>query len=291
LRLSDLGYTNSAQSALKIGFNSLDEYLEGLNKAIRTPSPEFAEIGVKVGEEYRQLNSNVLQIENELYAPIRPKRVAEAGEKPSEALARGGVEYIEVRSLDVNPYSAIGINEDQVRFLDLFLTWSALTESEPMDHCEQACWRENWNKVIVEGRRYGLELQIGCKGEILTLQDWAKRVFVELTQIAEKMDAVNGGEEYQAVCYKLLSWIDHPEQTISGQLLEDTKRFGGLGKVGCEIGKEYRQQHLGHRYRVYSESEMEQEVERSRIAQSEAEATDKQSFDDFLQEYFAYLKA
>ena len=66
-----------------------------------------------------------------------------------------------------------------------------------------------------------------------------------MTQIAEKMDAANGGNEYQAVCYKLLSWIDNPEQTISGQLLEDTKRFGGLGKVGCEFGKEYRQQHLG----------------------------------------------
>ena len=76
LRLSDLGYTNSAQSVLKIGFNSLEQYLEGLNKAIRTPSQEFAEIGIKVDDEYRQLNSNVLQIENELYAPIRPKRVA-----------------------------------------------------------------------------------------------------------------------------------------------------------------------------------------------------------------------
>ncbi|WP_159739598.1 glutamate--cysteine ligase [Vibrio atypicus] len=291
LRLSDLGYTNSAQSALKIGFNSLEEYLDGLNTAIRTPSAEFAEIGVKVDGEYRQLNSNVLQIENELYAPIRPKRVAKSGEKPSEALARGGVEYIEVRSLDVNPYSSIGINQDQVRFLDLFLAWAALSDSEPMDYCEQACWRENWNKVIAEGRKPGLELQIGCKGEVLSLQDWAKRVFVELTQIAEQMDAANGGNEYQAVCYKLLEWIDNPELTISGQLLEDTKRLGGLGKVGCEFGKQYRHQHLNHQYRTYSEKEMEAEVERSVLAQAEAEASDTQNFDDFLEDYFAYLKA
>ncbi|KIE20713.1 glutamate--cysteine ligase [Vibrio sinaloensis] len=291
LRMSDLGYTNSAQSALKIGFNSLEEYLDGLNTAIRTPSEEFAAIGVKVDGEYRQLNSNVLQIENELYAPIRPKRVAKSGEKPSEALARGGVEYIEVRSLDVNPYSSVGVTAEQVRFLDLFLAWAALSDSEPMDYCEQACWRENWNKVIVEGRKPGLELQIGCKGEVLSLQDWAKRVFVELTQIAEQMDAANGGNEYQAVCYKLLEWIDNPELTISGQLLEDTKRFGGLGKVGCEFGKQYRQQHLEHRYRTYSEAEMEQEVERSVKAQADVEATDKLSFDDFLTDYFAYLNA
>lgn len=290
LRMSDLGYTNSAQSALKIGFNSLDEYLEGLNTAIRTPSDEFAEIGVKVDGEYRQLNSNVLQIENELYAPIRPKRVAKSGEKPSEALARGGVEYIEVRSLDVNPYSSVGINEDQVRFLDLFLAWAALTDSEPMDHCEQACWRENWNKVIVEGRKPGLELQIGCQGEVLTLQDWAKRVFVELVQIAEQMDADNGGDEYQAVCYKLLSWIDNPEKTVSGQLLADTIELGGLGKVGCELGKQYRNHHLDHQYRTYSAAEMEAEVERSRVAQKEVEDSDSLNFDDFLEDYFAYLK-
>lgn len=291
LRMSDLGYTNSAQSSLKIGFNSLEEYLDGLNTAIRTPSEEFAEIGVKVEGEYRQLNSNVLQIENELYAPIRPKRVAQSGEKPSEALARGGVEYIEVRSLDVNPYSSVGINEDQIRFLDLFLAWAALTDSEPMDYCEQACWRENWNRVIAEGRKSGLELQIGCRGEVLTLQDWAKRVFVELVQIAEQMDASNGGNEYQAVCFKLLSWIDNPELTISGQLLEDTKRHGGLGKVGCAFGKDYRNQHLDHQYRVYSQQEMEQEVERSRLAQKQVEESDTQSFEAFLDDYFAYLKA
>lgn len=290
LRLSDLGYTNSAQSALKIGFNNLDEYLSGLNKAIRTPSEEFAEIGVKVDGEYRQLNSNVLQIENELYAPIRPKRVAKSGEKPSEALARGGVEYIEVRSLDVNPYSSVGIEEDQVRFLDLFLAWAALSDSEPMDFCEQACWRENWNKVIVEGRKPGLELQIGCKGEILTLQDWAKRVFVELVQIAEKMDEAIGNDQYQQVCFKLLSWIDNPEQTISGQLLEDTKRLGGLGKVGCEFGKHYREQHLNHQYKTYSDEAMEAEARRSVQAQAEIEASDTLNFDDFLDEYFSYLK-
>ncbi|MDG2664800.1 glutamate--cysteine ligase, partial [Vibrio parahaemolyticus] len=203
LRLSDLGYTNSAQSVLKIGFNSIDQYLDGLSDAIRHPSEEFAKIGVKVDGEYRQLNSNILQIENELYAPIRPKRVSKSGEKPSDALRRGGVEYIEVRSLDVNPFSAVGLNEEQVRFLDLFLTWAALSDSDPMDNCELECWRDNWNKVIVSGREKGLMLQIGCQGERLSLQDWAHRVFVELRQIAQQMDMTAGGSAYQDVCNQL----------------------------------------------------------------------------------------
>lgn len=289
LRLSDLGYTNSAQSALKIGFNSLDQYLEGLNQAIHTPSQDFAKIGVKVDGEYRQLNDYVLQIENELYAPIRPKRVAKSGEKPSEALSRGGVEYIEVRSLDVNPYSPIGITAEQIRFLDLFLTWCALKDSEPMDDCELACWRENWNKVIVEGREVGLQLQIGCDGEVLDSQSWVKRVFTDLRDIAKHMDAAHGGTEYSAVCDKLEAWNENPELSISGQLLAKTKELGGLGKVGCELGKEYRQKNLSHEYKTYSTQVMEDEVTRSVAAQLSIESADSVNFDDFLSDYFAYL--
>ncbi|WP_070963241.1 glutamate--cysteine ligase [Vibrio sonorensis] len=290
LRLSDLGYTNSAQSVLKIGFNSLEHYLKGLNEAIRTPSEEFAEIGVKVDGEYRQLNANVLQIENELYAPIRPKRVAKAGEKPSDALQRAGVEYIEVRSLDVNPYSSVGITANQVRFLDLFLTWAALSDSNPMDDCELECWRENWNKVIAEGRNPSLELQIGCEGEVLTLRKWAKRVFTELKQIATLMDKAHGNDSYTQVCAELENWIDNPELTVSGRLLNDTKRVGGLGKIGSELGEEYRGKHLGHAYSYYSEEDMQKEVKRSWEKHLEADKADEVSFDEFLVDYFTYLK-
>jgi glutamate--cysteine ligase len=289
LRLSDLGYTNSAQSVLRIGFNSLEQYLEGLRKAIHTPSDEFARIGVKVNGEYQQLNSNVLQIENELYAPIRPKRVTQSGEKPSDALASRGIEYIEVRSLDVNPFSPIGITEEQVRFLDLFLTWAALSDSDPMDDCELNCWRENWQKVILEGRKPGLELQIGCRGEILTLQAWAKRVFSELRLVAELMDQASGDRAYQDVCERLSTHIEQPEKTLSGQLLEQIKQFGGLGNTGRELGERYRQYHLNHDYQYYSQQLMEEEVARSVVEQHQTEQDDRCSFDEFLQQYFSYL--
>ncbi|MFA0084097.1 glutamate--cysteine ligase [Vibrio sp. 10N.261.51.F12] len=291
LRLSDLGYTNNAQSSLKIGFNSLGQYLEGLNQAIHTPSDDFAKIGVKVDGEYRQLNDYVLQIENELYAPIRPKRVAKNGEKPSEALSRAGVEYIEVRSLDVNPFSPIGITKEQIRFLDLFITWCALKDSEPMDDCELECWRQNWNKVILEGRKEGLELKIGCDGEKLSSQLWVKRVFKDLRSIAVLMDEAHGSDDYVAVCDLLEQWNEDPEKTISGQLLSMTKELGGLGKVGCELGKKYRDANTAEQYRVYSEAMMEDEVTRSFAAQKAIEAADKQGFDEFLADYFSHLQS
>ncbi|KEY91590.1 glutamate-cysteine ligase [Candidatus Photodesmus blepharus] len=289
LRLSDLGYINSVQSAFKIGFNSLEQYLDDLDKVIKTPSKDFAKIGVKIGNDYRQLNSNVLQIENELYAAIRPKCAPKNGEKPSEALRNNGVEYIEVRSLDVNPYSPIGITEEQILFLDLFLTWAILIHSAPMDDYDLKNWRNNWNKVVIEGRKVGLKLQIGCHHERLTLQEWAKYVFGGLLLIAEHMDDAYGGSKYRDVCGKLSTWIDEPELTISGQLLKLTKKYGGVGEVGCWLGDKYTAKYLAHEYKTYSEQQMESEVARSWYIQAKREQTDTQSFDEYLNSYFAYL--
>lgn len=290
LRLSDLGYTNNAQSTLKIGFNSLEQYLTGLSQAIRTPSSDFAKIGVKVDGEYRQLNSNILQIENELYAPIRPKRVAKSGEKPSEALDRAGVEYIEVRSLDVNPFSPVGINETQVRFLDVFLVWAALSDSDLMGGCELECWRANWRKVIVEGRKPGLELQIGCQGEVLGLTEWAHRVFAEFAEVAKVLDLAHGGTQYSDVVSELVTWIDQPEKTLSAQMLDQIREKGGIGSVGRFLNQHHDDFYQQYQMRYFSTEQLEQESVDSVKKQQALEVSDSVDFDTFLSDYFACLQ-
>ncbi len=293
LRLSDLGYTNSAQRALKIGFDSLEQYLDGLYEAIRTPSEEFAELGIKDEESFRQLNANVLQIENELYAPIRPKRVARLGEKPSEALVRGGVEYLEIRSLDVNPYSPIGITAQQVAFLDLFITWCALSVSDPISNCEIACWQQNWRKVVLQGRKKGLMLQIGCDGEQMTLQQWGQQVFKEMHALAEVMDKAFGGDTYQAVCAELNTWLDDPEKTISANVLRDIKYHGGLLAVGNSIAREHKQRVVQSQpldfphYSMISTQALMTESCESLAKQKQIEASDDVPLDQYLAKYFS----
>lgn len=69
-----------------------------------------------------------------------------------------------------------------------------------------------------------------------------------------------------------------------------TKELGGLGKVGCTFGLKHREDNLSHNYQYYSQDLMEQEVAASVEKQKQAEQSDTLSFDDFLQDYFAYLK-
>ncbi|MGH8240669.1 MAG: glutamate--cysteine ligase, partial [Steroidobacteraceae bacterium] len=130
LRMSDIGYRNRNQAGLSVSVNSLDEYIRDLTRAITTAHPPYEAIGVKIqtanGEKYKQLNANILQIENEYYSFIRPKRVARSGERPTKALARAGVEYVEVRALDVSAFDPVGVNQNKLRFLEAFLAMCVL---------------------------------------------------------------------------------------------------------------------------------------------------------------------
>lgn len=283
LRLSDLGYTNKSQSNLGITFNDLDTYVAALKQAIATPSEDYARLGVKREGRYLQLNTNVLQIENELYAPIRPKRVTRSGEKPSDALLRGGVEYIEVRSLDINPFSATGVSEEQVRFLDLFLIWCALSDAPDMSSEELQCTRKNWNRVILEGRKPGQTIGMGCDSRQQPLAEVGRELFADLRRVAELLDKEQDEPCYQQVCDNLVAQFDDPESTFSGRLLKMMLEEGS-GGVGLALAAHYRETLRKEPLEILTESQFTTESERSWQRQRQLESEDKQSFEEFLAE-------
>ncbi|BAE73816.1 Glutamate--cysteine ligase [Sodalis glossinidius str. 'morsitans'] len=281
LRLSDLGYTNKSQSQLNITFNHLDEYVRGLKQAIKTPSADYQRMGLQRGGHYLQLNTNVLQIENELYAPIRPKRVTRDDESPSDALMRGGIEYVEVRSLDINPFSPVGVDEEQARFLDLFLIWCTLAEAPEMSAEELRCTRTNWNRVILEGRKPGLMLGIDCGSTEQPLTILGKSLFSDLRRVAETLDSNNGDTHYQLVCDKLVAGFDNPELTLSARFMDQLIEHG-IGGLGLILANDYRQTLRDEPLQVLNEAQLDEERLRSWQRQRSLEVADHLSFDEFL---------
>ncbi|CAM3691076.1 glutamate--cysteine ligase [Xenorhabdus thuongxuanensis] len=281
LRMSDLGYTNKSQSDLNITFNHLHTYVEGLKKAIHKPSEEFAAIGIKKGDKYLQLNTNVLQIENELYAPIRPKRVTKEGESPSDALLRGGIEYIEVRSLDINPFASIGVDETQIRFLDLFLIWCVLADAPEMGNEELAYCRGNWNKVILEGRKPGLSIDLGYGVEQQPLKIVGQELFRDLERVAAILDACSG-TQYQSVCKELVNMFENPSLTFSARVLDKMKSQGIVG-FGLELAGQYHNELVEEHYSILNDENFSVERDVSVSHQHGLEQQDNMSFEEYLQ--------
>ena len=156
--MSDVGYKNKNQSQLKINLNSLDQYIDTLIKAMRTPYPEYEAIGIYEGNKQIQLSANLLQIENEYYSSIRPKGIAMEGQRPSVSLQQNGIDYIEMRGLDVNPFSPFGIDEDCLFFCEIFLIFCLLENSPLISDLEYEVLEYNDLSVALRGRQPNLTL-------------------------------------------------------------------------------------------------------------------------------------
>jgi glutamate--cysteine ligase len=285
LRMSDLGYTNSTQARLKISLNSVDEYINDLNTAICTPEPDYEKIGVRLNGEYRQLSANQLQIENEFYSPVRPKRVAMSGERPTSALRRGGVEYVEIRSLDLNVFDPVGINQNAMRFIEAFLIYCLLEDSPPFDDDEWQMVTSNHGAAAKHGRDPAFRLA-RPGGEVL-LREWASDIVEDVAAVAAALD-VDGDSYVQAIDAQR-ALIDDPEATPSARVLRDMRENGvgfyHFAMAQAERHRDYFQSLEGlepARLDVYTK-----EAETSHVRQREIEAADVMTFDDYLAKYFS----
>jgi glutamate--cysteine ligase len=195
LRMGRLGYQSEAQASLAVSYNGLDGYAASLQEALTKPYPAYEAVGiVNPGGEYNQLATSLLQIENEFYGTIRPKRVIRPGERPLHALRERGVEYVEVRLLDLNPFVPIGITATTLRFLDIFLLHSLLSESPPDTPQEIAALARNQHKTAAFGREPGLVLERG-EGEV-PLTEWGAELMHSFGPIAAALDAVHQTTDY-----------------------------------------------------------------------------------------------
>ena len=286
LRLSDLGYSNNAQASMNITYNCIDGYIKGLEHAIATPEPLYEKIGVKVDGNYRQLNANLLQIENEYYSNVRPKRVTLSGERPSKALHRGGIEYVEVRALDLNLFDPNGISNEQSEFVDCLLIHNLLTESPIITTREEAEIQENKRRVVEAGRHPDLRL-IHDNREI-SLKRWSKNLFSELRMVAELLDSSSQSKNYTTTIDNLSQWIDTPEMTFSGRIVDEIKvRGDGFFPLAMDYSKRHAEYFKNASLSDEQQQCFENEAKQSHEKQRELEADSSQSFEQFLAEYFA----
>lgn len=285
LRMSDLGYQNKAQAGLTPCYNDLDSYIRSLCQAVSTPWPAYEEIGLYRDGERIQLNTHILQIENEYYSSIRPKRVIQSGERPVHALRDRGVQYIEVRCLDIDPFLPLGMDRDTAAFLDCFLLFCALEQSPLLlgGACERST--RNFLAVVNEGRRPGLEL-VRDDGPVV-LHDWALQLLDDIAGAAQVLDASLGGDVHTCAVQAQRSKVENPALTPSARVLERLRdhrqSFVAFSlEKSCEHADYFRKRPLNDEDRLLFQSMAQESV----MAQN---ALEQACSDDSFEEYLSRL--
>jgi glutamate--cysteine ligase len=286
LRMGDLGYQSSAQESLTVTYNNIDGYIKTLCDAITQQHQDYSAIGIKDNKgEYQQLNDCLLQIENEFYSVIRPKRTAKSGQTALNALQNGGIEYIEVRCLDLNPFEDVGINKQQIQFLDIFLLFCLLEDSPPSDNDENKKILQNQKRMVYEGRKPNLMLHYFDTEK--PAAEWSQEIMAKLLPIAQMIDTHNNSKDYQNALeieqYKLENSAHTPSAKLIELLNRDKMSFYELTMKQSLINREHftTQQLEPNKATYFTQMAVE-----SLIKQKHIESDTNMCFEKFLDNYY-----
>ncbi len=284
LRMGRFGYQNSAQKQLGIHYNNLQGYLAGLQKAVKTPYPAFSHLGLNdAAGEPIQINDHVLQIENEYYSLVRPKQVPQAGETPSQALANRGVGYVELRAVDVNPYSAIGIDEHAAGFLETLALYCLLADSPDIQPAEQDQIEKNQAEVVNHGR--APNASILEQGQSCPIEEWAAQYVTTMQPLAVLLDAAYATDLYSTALGVMQQRIDEVDLTLSAQMIEDTLQQGGTWAFGSYMAQKHALAYEAHVLDPQTQAYFDALAEQSLQQQQQLEQDNSLSFADYLAAY------
>jgi glutamate--cysteine ligase len=288
--VGDIGYQNykEGKSGIKANYDDLNAYVKSVTHAIETLCPDYEKIGVKVDGEYRQLNANLLQIENEYYSSIRPKQLTGREEKPSSALTSRGVRYLELRSLDVNVYHPLGMHEQQLYFLEAFLIFCLLQDSPPISAEERKAIDKNLSTTAHQGRDPGL--QLNCNDKPVLLSTWGQDICHAMENVCRTLDEWKNVSVYSDALQAQLNLLQDANETPSAKILAEMRREK---EAFFPFSMRYSQQHY-HYFRSLElppaiEQMFARETVKSLQQQRYLESTQEVSFDEYLERYFAQL--
>lgn len=238
LRTSHLGYYSRVQNQLAISYNDLTSYLKEMKEALSIPQKSYQNIKT-------QLNDHILQIENEHYSRIRIKRSPHKGESPLAAIEKRGIEYLEVRVIDLDPFSPLGIEESQLKFIHLFLLHCLFKKSPKLSKKDQKCLTCNQNTIAVEGRKPGLKIL--CPKPI-SLKSWAEKIFREMELLAPLLG-------YEKIFEKEREKIEDPEKCPSAKILRE-----GFEKIALPFAKQHKKTLLQKKLSAKKQQHLQEEV-------------------------------
>ena len=213
IRNSALGYTNHPN--VKVSYASMKQYLADIE---------------------RMIEEGKLSEEKEFYTPLRFR-----GGKKVADLATTGVRYIELRNIDLNPYARLGINPEQVRFLQLFLMYMLWTEE-----------KEDSDQWVAEGTTRNNKVALEQPSDQTEFHQEGREILEGMKQMLVELDWLDS----LYLVEEALTQMDYPEQTLAAKLYQEAQ-LSSQQEVAVALGHQYYKESHERPYQLAGFREME----------------------------------
>ena len=287
LRMGDIGYQNNKEEdmGVHIDYNSIEKYAKSLDEAIKTPSIEYEKIGVHKDGYYKQINSNILQIENEYYSTVRPKPDPNSKKRPAAALLEGGVNYVELRSIDNNIFSNTGIELTQLYFIELLVIHSLFSDNSEISEKEYVDIKNNLTNIAHKGR--DKETKIIKKNKTVNIENELSKILNEMKDIAKIMSSIKNDDNYE-ICVQQQKEKIHNKKLLPSNLVIDRMKSKKISFY------EFCMQNIWEQKKYFSSLKtdnnifeiLKKEAKLSLDKKNILEKSNKENYEEYIKKYF-----
>ena len=287
LRMGDIGYQNNKEEdmGVHIDYNSIEKYAKSLDEAIKTPSIEYEKIGVHKDGYYKQINSNILQIENEYYSTVRPKPDPNSKKRPAAALLEGGVNYVELRSIDNNIFSNTGIELTQLYFIELLVIHSLFSDNSEISEKEYVDIKNNLTNIAHKGR--DKETKIIKKNKTVNIENELSKILNEMKDIAKIMSSIKNDDNYE-ICIQQQKEKIHNKKLLPSNLVIDRMKSKKISFY------EFCMQNIWEQKKYFSSLKtdnnifeiLKEEAKLSLDKKNILEKSNKENYEEYIKKYF-----
>jgi len=287
LRMGDIGYQNNKEEdmGVHIDYNSIEKYAKSLDEAIKTPSIEYEKIGVHKDGYYKQINSNILQIENEYYSTVRPKPDPNSKKRPAAALLEGGVNYVELRSIDNNIFSNTGIELTQLYFIELLVIHSLFSDNSEISEKEYVDIKNNLTNIAHKGR--DKETKIIKKNKTVNIENELSKILNEMKDIAKIMSSIKNDDNYE-ICVQQQKEKIHNKKLLPSNLVIDRMKSKKISFY------EFCMQNIWEQKKYFSSLKtdnnifeiLKEEAKLSLDKKNILEKSNKENYEEYIKKYF-----
>ncbi|QWQ38257.1 bifunctional glutamate--cysteine ligase GshA/glutathione synthetase GshB [Gemella sp. zg-570] len=214
LRTSKYGYVND--ESIKVSFASIEEYAKTLTG--------FVAEGKLIAEK-------------EFYSSVRFRGASKVFD-----LQKKGIQYLEFRLFDINPFAPYGIKEEDIRFIQLFAMLLLWLDEED-------------EKTSVEiGKNYSEQIALDNP---LKSPIFLKEAEYLLNNLLEIIENANFSLEDKKLVENKIKEIYNAKLTVGGKLWLEYEKVGSMADLGSKLAIEYKNQALEKYYSLTAFSNME----------------------------------
>lgn len=207
--------------------------------------PDYSSVERYVNSVKGFIDNKVISCHKELYSAVRIKPYDTANF--FDSLLSRGIQYLEFRCIDINPFEKCGISYDDLKFLQIFMVYLLVKEESKYDNWQDDALK-NENIISVNGQNDVYLMRDGIK---IKKKLYAEEIIREIIKLNDdfKLDR-------EDVITKMLKKFEDKNKTYSHKLYEMIKKDGYVSS-DMNLAKKYKESAFTNRFKLYGYEDLE----------------------------------